>query len=278
MSIDPNTLPEQPLPRLRELMRILRSPSGCPWDRRQDHRSLRAHLLEEAWELLAVLDESPHPDDDHLCDELGDVLLQVVFHAQIADERQAFDLDRVADRLSEKLIRRHPHVFGDVEVDGSEQVVANWESIKRREGPHPAPGREGTTPLPALLDADRMLAKAERTGFRWGEDAQARAKVSEELTELEEAVAAGAASGIEAEFGDLLLALVSWGRRLAVDPESALRGAVGRFRERLERMEGALREAGYDPLSAPPEERLAAWDRVQSPAGPDSLPGREGGA
>ncbi len=249
MNIDPNNLPDDPLPRLRELMRLLRGPAGCPWDRQQDHRSLRPHLLEETWEVLAVLDETPEPDDERLCDELGDLLLQVVFHAQIADERGAFDLDGVAGHIGDKLVRRHPHVFGDTEVDGSAQVLANWEAIKRQEG-----GEESPTPLPALLDAERTLSKAERSGLSWTDTAQARAKVGEELSEVEAAIVQRDPVGIEAEFGDLLLALVSWGRRLGVDPESALRGAVRRFRERTQSpplSPGPAGSSGEDTGSSP---------------------------
>jgi len=268
MPVDYRTLPSESFPRLQEVMRLLRSPQGCPWDREQDHRSLRPHLLEECWELLALLDEPEGPEDERLLEELGDVLLQVAFHAQIASERGAFDLPRVADGLVTKLIRRHPHVFAGTQVTGSGEV-RNWEAIKRDE----AGGDRAASPppLPALLEAGGVLAKAERAGFRWPGAEAARAQMLEELAEVDETVAAGGGEPLEREFGDLLLAMVSWGRGLEVDAESALRRAVGRFRARYARMEAILAEAGHAPGSASPEALLGAWDQAQS--SPSASPG-----
>jgi tetrapyrrole methylase family protein/MazG family protein len=261
MPVDPQSLPAEPFARLEAVMRLLRSPQGCPWDREQDHRSLRPHLLEECWELLAVLDEPGGPEDERLLEELGDVLLQVVFHAQIASERGAFHLPRVADGLVAKLIRRHPHVFAGTEVTGSQEVLRNWEAIKRGETGDRA---VSPPPLPALLEAGGVLAKAERAGFRWPGAKEARAKVLEEWAEVDEAVAAGGGEPLEREFGDLLLAVVTWGRGLEVDAESALRRAVGRFRRRYARMEAILAEAGHPPGTAPPQAQLNAWEQAHS--------------
>jgi MazG family protein len=261
MPVDPKTLPDEPFARLEAVMRLLRSPQGCPWDREQDHRSLRPHLLEECWELLAVLDEPGGPQEGRLREELGDVLLQVAFHAQIAFERGAFDLPGVADALVAKLIRRHPHVFAGVEVSGSGEVLRNWEAIKRVEGSDPS---EPPIPLPALLEAGRLLAKAERSGFRWPGTAEARAQALEEWAEVDEAVAAGGGEPLEREFGDLLLALVSWGRGLGLDAESALRRGVRRFRARFARMEAILAKAGHPPGTAPPQVQLDAWEQAHS--------------
>ncbi len=268
MPVDPQTLPAEPFARLEAVMRLLRSPQGCPWDREQGHRSLRPHLLEECWELLAVLDEPEGPDEGRLLEELGDVLLQVVFHAQIASERGAFDLPGVADALVAKLIRRHPHVFAGTEVSGSGEVLRNWEAIKRDET---SDHSEPPIPLPALLEAGRVLAKVERAGFRWPGAEEARAQVLEEWAEVDEAIAAGGGEPLEREFGDLLLAAVSWGRGLGLDAESVLRRAVGRFRARYARMEAILAEAGHPPGSAPPEALLGAWEQAHS--SPSGSPG-----
>jgi tetrapyrrole methylase family protein/MazG family protein len=233
MTLDPRTLPAEPFPRLQEVMRLLRSPAGCPWDREQDHRSLRPHLLEECWEVLTLLDDPHGPDDDRLLEELGDLLLQVAFHAQIASERGAFDLARVAAQLVDKLIRRHPHVFGEKVAGDSAEVLRNWDAIKRAES---AGSRDDLSPpLPALLEAGGTLAKAERAGFPCAGPDEALARVSEKLAELEEAVSSDRADARERKFGDLLLAVVSWCRVLEVDAESALHRAVRRLRDRYDR-------------------------------------------
>lgn len=250
-------------------MAVLRGPDGCPWDREQNHRSLRAHLLEEAYEVLAILDRPGPLDDGELVQELGDLLLQVVFHAQLATERDAFNLNEVASSISDKLVRRHPHVFGERHVSGAGEVLRNWEQLKLEEGQGSA--LEGVpASLPALLRASRVLAKAEHAGFQWSSPAEARAKVSEEWSELEAEVGADSEAGrtltgspsAREELGDLLLALVSYARFLGLEPESALREAVDRFDRRFRRMERIVGEGSRSANELAPSELLEAWNRA----------------
>ncbi len=250
-------------------MATLRGPDGCPWDREQDHRSLRAHLLEEAYEVLAILDRPGPLDDGQLVQELGDLLLQVVFHAQLAAERRSFDLNEVASSISDKLIRRHPHVFGERQVSGAEEVLHNWEQLKLEEGQDSA--LEGIpASLPALLRASRILSKAERSGFVWSSPDEARAKVSEEWRELEAEVATGGEGGgtpsgraaAHEELGDLLLALVSYAHFLQLEPESALREAADRFDHRFRRVERMIGEGGRSVTDLAPSELLEIWNQA----------------
>ncbi len=242
---------------LLDLVRVmarLRAPGGCPWDREQTHRTLARHLLEETHEALDAIEAG---DPDRLRDELGDVLLQVVFHAEIGAEEGAFDVDDVAEGIVEKLIRRHPHVFGETAVSGADEVLVNWERIKADEtGPR---GVEDDIPatLPALARASKVLRRAAGWGFDWRTDDGAMAKLREEVDEL-----AGAESPdrAEEELGDVLFAAVGVARRLGVDPEGALRRATGRFAERYERMQARARDEGVD-LGALDEDELLAYFR-----------------
>lgn len=272
MPVDPNEFPSDPLRRLEAIMAALRGPEGCPWDREQDHRTLRANLLEEAYEVLAVLDRPGDLDDEQFVEELGDLLLQVVFHAQMAAERGAFDLDRVADAVGEKLIRRHPHVFGERSVSGSGEVLRIWEQLKREEGKRSAVNGVPAV-LPALLRASRILAKAERAGFLWTSGEEARAKVREELAELEEAGEAGQRMH---EMGDLLLALVSYARFLGVEPEAALRQALDRFDRRFRALEDRLEAEGARLPEIDPQKRKRYWSETASAGG--AQPEEEGGS
>jgi MazG family protein len=244
-------VPEGPVPssrrgeRLLDLVRVvarLRGPGGCPWDRAQTHRSLRRHLLDEAYELLDAIEEG---DPTRLKEELGDLLLQAIFHAQMAADESTFDIDDVAEVEVEKLIRRHPHVFADVLADTPEQVYANWERIKAEEG---GGGRridaDIPSALPALLGAQKVQRRAAGRGFDWAEIAGAVDKVREELGELEEAAApqegldreGAAKDALEEEVGDLLFAVTALARKLGVDAESALRGTMRKFVSRFEAM------------------------------------------
>ncbi|MFO7769010.1 MAG: nucleoside triphosphate pyrophosphohydrolase [bacterium] len=255
MTTRPDELPEDPLRRLEAVMDVLRGPEGCPWDREQDHRTLRSHLLEETYEVLSVLDDPRGPDDAALVEELGDLLLQIVFHARLGAERGSFDLDRVAGKITEKLIRRHPHVFGTAEVEGPDDVLHNWERLKQEEGKDSA--LEGVPPsLPALARASRLAAKARRAGFTWKDASGAADKVEEEWAEVREA--GEDREEVRRELGDLLLALAVYAERREVDPESALREAAARFQARFERLEGRAREAGMR-LQQAGEERLLGW-------------------
>jgi tetrapyrrole methylase family protein/MazG family protein len=215
-------------------MHRLRGPDGCPWDLEQTHASLGRHLLEEAHETLEAIDAG---DPDRLRDELGDLLLQVVFHSEMARQEGAFDVDDVAEGIVRKLIRRHPHVFGDVEVGSAAEVLVNWERIKAEErGEHPLDD-EIPSSLPALARAAKVQRRAAGSGFDWRSFEGAVEKVREELAELEaEASSEGPPERIEEELGDLLFAVAALGRRLDLDPETALRKATRRFGERFERM------------------------------------------
>ena len=240
---------------LLDLVRImarLRGPGGCPWDAEQTHASLARHLLEETHEVLAAVDAG---DRDAIRDELGDVLLQVVFHAQIAADDGAWDVDDVAQGLIDKLVRRHPHVFGEVEVSGADEVLVNWEQIKAEEKGG-AGGLEDDIPasLPALARASKVQRRAAGFGFDWRTREAALAKLHEELAELE---AAGSPEEAEAELGDVLFAAAAVARRLGVDPESALRRTTTRFAARYEAMQARALREGADLASMDDDELLA---------------------
>jgi MazG family protein len=260
--------------RLLDLVRVmarLRGPGGCPWDHEQTHRSLARHLLEEAHEVLEAIDSD---DPERLREELGDLLLQVVFHAQMAADAASFDIDDVAAGIVGKLIRRHPHVFGEVEVSGAEEVLVNWERIKAEEkGERPL---EDDIPasLPALARAAKVQRRAAGWGFDWRTAGAALAKLREEVEELDRAVAsagrADAAEGregrttseeIERELGDVLFAATAVARKVGVDPESALRRGIARFAERYEAMRARAVADGVD-LSEMDDDALLAYFRA----------------
>jgi tetrapyrrole methylase family protein/MazG family protein len=234
------------------VMHLLRGLDGCPWDREQTHQSLARHLLEEAHETLEAIDSG---DPDRLRDELGDVLLQVVFHAEMARQDGTFDIDDVAEGIVAKLIRRHPHVFGDARVDSAAQVLVNWEQIKEEEkGEHPVDHDIPAT-LPALARAAKVQRRAAGTGFDWRTREGAMAKVREELDELE----AASPERVEEELGDLLFAVAAVARRLNVDPETSLRKAVGRFSDRFERMKATADAQGVSLNELSEEELLSRF-------------------
>jgi tetrapyrrole methylase family protein/MazG family protein len=268
MPTAPETLPSDPLRKLMAIMAILRGPDGCPWDREQDHRTLRTHLLEETYEVLELLDAPEEIDDDLFVEELGDLLLQVVFHAQLATERGAFNLDAIADRISEKLIHRHPHVFSNREVSGTGEVLRNWEKLKREEGKQSA--LDGVPSiLPALLRAHRVLAKVERAGFRWRSGDEAMGKVREEFAEFEEAVAdadgqgSEGGDGIAREFGDLIMSLTTLLLHYEIDPELTVREATNRFEKRFRRMERTITDSGESMLELEPADLLERWEQAR---------------
>jgi MazG family protein len=258
---DPGELPQtvpssQHGERLLDLIRVmarLRGPGGCPWDHEQTHRSLARHLLEEAHEVLEAIDAD---DPAHLREELGDLLLQVAFHAQIAADDGVFDIDDVADAIVTKLVRRHPHVFGEVQVSGPAEVLVNWERIKAEEkGERPLEDDIPFT-LPALARAAKVQRRAAGSGLEWRTAAGALAKLREEVAELEEA---RTAEDVEAEIGDVLFAAAAVARTLGVDPESALRRTTRRFAERFEAMLARAREEGVDLASLSEEELLTRF-------------------
>ena len=251
-------------------MARLRAPGGCPWDRAQTPSSLRPYLLEEAYETLDAIDAG---DPERLKEELGDLLLQVVFHAQMAAEAGAFTIDDVVAGLAEKLIRRHPHVFGTAEVaDSATQTVA-WEEQKaaERRAKARAEGRSESAldgvgvALPALTRAEKLQKRAARVGFDWPAPPPILDKIEEEIAELKREIAADAAPDrIEDELGDLLFAVVNLARQLAVDPEQALRRASRKFERRFRKVETALAAAGKAPGAASLEEMEAEWQRAKA--------------
>lgn len=258
-----------PLPRpsgfesFQEIIAHLRAPEGCPWDREQTHLSLRRYLLEEAYEVLHALDAE---DPDALRGELGDLLLQIVLHAQIATEEGAFTMADVLAEIQAKMIRRHPHVFGDVTVAGAGEVVRNWEQIKaeeRKDGPPQANGVLGETPpgLPALAQAETYQKHAARVGFDWPDIAGVRAKVAEEIAEVE---AATDDAGRAREMGDLLFTVVNWARWLKVEPETALREANARFAARFQKVEAAARAQGRSLTAMTLAELDTLWEQVKA--------------
>ena len=248
---------------LLDIMARLRDADGCPWDREQTHESLKPYMLEECYEVLEAVDEG---DPRRLCGELGDLLLQVVFHAQLGREAGDFDMAAVCARINEKLIRRHPHVFGDADVRDSAHVVDNWERIKRRE--HEAAPRTSVldgvpAALPALKRATDLQKKAARVGFDWDEVSGPLAKLREELAELDEARARGDHGDIAGEIGDVLFAVVNIARFLEVDAEDALRMACDRFGERFRSIEEQARAGGRGLETMSLEEMDELWEAAK---------------
>ncbi|WP_277057656.1 nucleoside triphosphate pyrophosphohydrolase [Trichlorobacter lovleyi] len=248
---------------IMSIMRRLRAPGGCPWDAEQSHESLKRYLLEESYEVLEAIDSG---SDELLKEELGDLLLQPVFHAAIAEERGAFTIEDVLASLSDKLIRRHPHVFGDQVITDSEAQVANWEKIKKAEkGEERRSALSGIPPhLPALMKAQKITEKASRVGFDWEHVDQVMAKVLEELHEFEEAMEQGRQDRMEAELGDLLFAIVNLGRFLALDPEEALRKTIARFQNRFSYIEERLHVNERHLQDASLDEMEALWVEAKS--------------
>jgi tetrapyrrole methylase family protein/MazG family protein len=225
---------------LLELVRVmarLRGPDGCPWDAEQTHETLVKYLLDETYELLEAI-EAGSPE--HIAEELGDLLLQVVFHAQMAADAGTFDVDDVAGRLVTKLVTRHPHVFGDVEVEGASEVVANWEVIKDHEKGRTTLLEGVPEALPALAYAAKLQRRAAKVGFDWDDTAGPADKVREELDEIAKAPP----DELEDELGDLVFAAVALARKAGVDAETALRRTARKFRDRIARMEEAARARG----------------------------------
>lgn len=245
------------------IMRKLRAPGGCPWDAEQTHESLTRYLLEETYEVIEAIDEK---SPQHLKEELGDLLLQPVFHAAIAEESDDFTIDDVISTLCDKLIRRHPHVFGDLEIKNSDQQVENWEKIKRLEKGDKRPSALSGVPdhLPALLKAHKISEKASRVGFDWEHADQVFAKVMEELREFEEAWAGGDPARMEDELGDLLFAIANLGRFLNLNPEEALRKTITRFQKRFRYVEAELLSQGMSMQNATPGEMDRLWERAKS--------------
>lgn len=250
---------------LVQIMARLRGENGCPWDREQTHASIKPYLLEETYEVLESIDEN---DPVKLEEELGDLALQVVFHAQMADEAGLFTIADVLRGINEKLRRRHPHIFGDVKADTAQEVLFNWEQIKKLER-EKAQGRASLLDgvpreLPALLRAHRLQEKASRVGFDWNEARQVFQKVEEELAELRAAMESEQPDRMEAELGDLLFSLVNLGRFIAVNPEDALRKTIARFIARFQYIEEELARRGTAPGEVTLEEMDALWAEAKA--------------
>lgn len=260
-----------PLDRLRRIMHLLRAPGGCPWDAEQTHESLVRHLLEEAYEVAAAVRSG---DRDELVDELGDLLLQPVFHAEIASETGRFDLDDIARAICEKLLRRHPHVFGAAEAATPEAVLRQWEAIKvgekaglpEAESPRETGYllRKANEGQPALLAAAKLQRKAATIGFDWPDLPPVVAKVKEEIAEVEAALAAGSREEVAAEIGDLLFAVVNLARKTGHEAEILLHEANLKFTRRFCAVEDELRREGTDLGVASLETMDAAWERVKA--------------
>jgi len=250
---------------LVEIMTRLRGENGCPWDRDQTHESIKPYLVEEAYEVLEAIDEQ---DLAKLKEELGDLMLQIVFHAQMAEEAGAFSMSDVLTAINEKLTRRHPHVFGELKAETAQEVLFNWEQIKRcerRKANDRASILDGVPrELPALLRAHRLQEKASRVGFDWTEAQEVFRKVEEELAELRAAMDGREADRVEAELGDLLFALVNLSRFLAVNPEEALRKTIARFIARFRYIEEELSHRGRSLRQATLEEMDALWAEAKA--------------
>ncbi len=247
---------------LLDIMRKLRAPGGCPWDAEQTHESLTRYLLEETYEVIEAIDEK---SPQHLKEELGDLLLQPIFHAAIAEESGDFTIYDVISTLSEKMIRRHPHVFGDLEIRDSHEQIENWENIKRLEKGDERPSALSGVPdhLPALLKAHKISEKASRVGFDWDHADQVFAKVMEELHEFEEAWGDENQDRMEDELGDLLFAIANLGRYLSLNPEEALRKTINRFQKRFSFVEDELFRQGVHMQNATLDEMDELWEKAK---------------
>ncbi len=251
--------------RLVDTTAVLRSPEGCPWDRKQTHASLRAALIEECYEVIEAIDSG---DRAHLREELGDLLLHVLLHSQIASEEEGgFSFVDVARELHAKLIRRHPHVFGDIQAQDSDEVVAVWEKVKQGEKSERKSAMDGIPPgMPALLRAEKAGKKAARVGFDWRNAREVLVKIREEVDELEEAMNAGDSAAVSEEIGDLLLTVANLARHERVEAELQLHKATDKFLRRFRAMEKHLASEGITTAEASLEQMGAAWDRIKSMA------------
>lgn len=248
---------------LVNIMKILRQPGGCPWDAEQTHKSIRRDFIEETYEAIEAIDTD---DPELLCEELGDVLLQVVFHSQIEQDGGGFTIAEVCDGICKKLIIRHPHVFGDVVADTPDKVLENWDAIKMQT-------KEQTTyaealdsvshALPSLIRAHKVQHKARKYGFDWDDVSGALSKLSEEVSELSQAISQGNSDACYDELGDVLFSAVNVSRFIGVDPEQSLSSSVDKFIARFAKVEKLANERGIDMKTASLSELDALWDEVK---------------
>lgn len=247
---------------LLRIMEILRAPDGCMWDREQDHQSIRRNFIEETYEVCEAIDEE---DTEHLKEELGDVLLQVVFHTQMEKEKGVFDIGDVADGICKKLIFRHPHIFGSVEVSSSEEILRNWDELKRKEKHQEtdtAALQSVAKSLPGLIRAEKLQKKAAKVGFDWDRAEDALDKVAEELDEVRRAMQGD--GDPEEELGDLLFAAVNVSRHLEIDAERAMEKACNKFTNRFAQMDQMAREMQKSLSDLSLEEMDALWEKAKS--------------
>ncbi len=255
--------------RLVDIMRQLRAPDGCPWDREQTHETLKPYLIEEAYEVLDAIDDG---NDGALAEELGDVLLQVIFHAQVASEEGRFNVDDVSRAIAEKLERRHPHVFGDVQADTSEVVLQNWDAIKREEKEDKGEAKKGLLDdvprhLPALMHAETLQKKAARVGFDWEKLDEVTEKAREEVGEFIETLHhKDNPERVREELGDLLFSLVNVARFVGISPEEALSRTNRKFTTRFQYIERKLAESGSSPEKASLGQMDLFWEEAKNDA------------
>lgn len=263
--------PSRDISRLIEIMAALRNPDGgCPWDLEQDFSSIRHYTIEEAYEVSDAIERG---DMDDLREELGDLLLQPIYHAQMASEAGTFDIGDVIYAITQKLIRRHPHVFGDQAAKDAEMAKGRWEAIKVEERAAKAERKGDTTPsilddvpnvLPALARAEKLTKRAAKVGFDWPDFAAVKAKVEEELVEVVEAQASGDDAATHEEIGDLLFAIANLARKAGIDAEGALRDANVKFTRRFHYVEARCREDGLDPEAAGLERLDGYWNEIRA--------------
>ncbi len=245
-------------------MKLLRAPDGCPWDAEQTHESIKKNLIEETYEVIEAINKK---DNDLLCEELGDLLMQVVFHAQMEAEEGTFDFDTVADGVCKKLIERHPHVFGDVSISGVDDVLTNWDAIKRK-----TKKQKTTTEsmlsvpreLPALMRATKLQKKAADVGFDWSEVSGALEKLEEEIAELRQAISNSDKENMAEELGDVLFSAVNVSRFIKVDAEESLTAASDKFLSRFTKVEDLAAERDIDMKSVGIDELDKLWDEAKS--------------
>lgn len=248
---------------LLQIMEILRAPGGCPWDAEQTHESIKKDLIEETYEVIEAINKQ---NPEMLQEELGDLLMQIVFHSRISQEENSFTFAEVCDGICQKLIERHPHVFGEVNVENTDEVLSNWDAIKRRSKHH-----ETTTQaidsvpreLPALMRSAKIQHKAAKAGFDWPDVNGAFAKIAEEADELQQAMAEGVQTAIADELGDLLFAVVNVSRFVGVDAEEALTAATDKFRNRFAAVESLANDRGINMKETPVEELDQLWEEVK---------------
>jgi len=248
--------------KLVEIVKTLRSPDGCPWDREQDLFSIKNHFLEEAFELVDALDNE---DIENIREELGDIIFHVVFHSVMAEEEGRFSLDHVLDEINEKLIRRHPHVFGDMGSIDTEEVLINWEKIKDQEKKAKRKSVLDDIPnsFPSMQKSIKMQERVRKVGFDWPDMKECMEKVDEEICEFKEAVQKGSHAEIEHEMGDMFFALINLSRFLNINPDEALRKANNRFTSRFQHIEKSLQDRGISSEEATLEEMEALWQEAK---------------